>query len=55
MMATSEELASGLQHMVTNLLSDRVICDMSAIRLLVLEEEIRFLTKQLQEVQSERV
>jgi hypothetical protein len=55
MMVTSEELASGLQNMVTMYLSDRVICDQSAIRLLVLEEEIRFLTKQLQEAQNERV
>ena len=54
-MVSSEELASGLQNMVTSLLSDRVICDMSAIRLLVLEEEIKFLRKQLQEVQNESV
>ena len=54
-MVTSEELANGLQNMVTMYLSDRVICDQSAIRLLVLEEEIRFLTKQLKEAQNERV
>lgn len=54
-MVTSEELASGLQNMVTMYLSDRVICDQSAIRLLALEEEVRFLTKQLQEVQNESV
>ena len=54
-MVTSEELAGSLQRMVTNLLSDRVICDMSAIRLLALEEEVQFLRKQLQEVQNESV
>lgn len=54
-MVSSEELASGLQNMVTMYLSDRVICDQSAIRLLVLEEEIKFLRKQLQEVQNESV
>ena len=54
-MVSSEELASGLQNMVTMYLSDRVICDQSAIRLLVLEEEIKFLRKQLQEVQNEGV
>ena len=53
MMITSEELISGLQNMVTNSLSDRVICDQSAILLLVLETEVKFLTKQLQEVQDE--
>jgi hypothetical protein len=52
-MVSSEELASGLQNMVTMHLSDRVICDQSAIRLLVLETEIKFLQKQLQEVQDE--
>jgi hypothetical protein len=55
MMVTSEELASGLRNMVTMLLSDRVICDQSAIRLLELEEEVKFLRKQLQEVQNESV
>ena len=54
-MVTSEELASGLQNMVTMYLSDRVICDQSAIRLLVLETEIKFLQKQLEEVQRESV
>ena len=55
MVATSEELASGLQNMITNYLSDRVICDQSAIRLLVLETEIKFLRKQLEEAQNESV
>jgi hypothetical protein len=55
MMVTSEELASGLRNMVTMLLSDRVVCDQSAIQLMVLEEEIKFLRKQLQEVQNEGV
>lgn len=54
-MITSEELAQQLQNMVTNTLSDRVICDQSAIRLMVLEEELKFLRKQLQEVGHEGV
>lgn len=54
-MITSEELAKGLQNMFTHTLSDRVICDQCAIRLLVLEEEIQFLRKQLEEVTDERV
>jgi len=52
---TSEELANALQNMVANTLGDRVICDQSAIRLMVLEEELKFLRKQLQEVQNEGV
>ena len=52
-MVSSEELASGLQNMVTMYLSDRVTLDQSAIRLLVLEEEIRFLRKQLEEKTNE--
>jgi hypothetical protein len=54
-MITSEDLACGLQNMVTNLLCDRVICDQSAIRLMVLEEEIKFLRKQLQESENESI
>ena len=54
-MITNEELRNGLQNMVTNSLSDRYICDQSAILLLVLETEIKFLMKQLQEVQNESV
>lgn len=51
-MVSSEELASGLQNMVTMYLSDRVILDQSAIRLMVLETEVKFLRKQLEEVQK---
>ena len=54
-MVTSEKLAEGLRNLVTMYLSDRIICDQSAIRLLVLEEELKFLRKQLQEAQNERV
>jgi hypothetical protein len=54
-MITSEELSAGLKNIVTMYLSDRVICDESAIQLLVLEEEIRFLRKQLQESENERI
>ena len=54
-MVTSEELASCLQNMVTNYLSDRVVCDQAAIRLMVLETEIKYLRSQLQEVQNEGV
>jgi hypothetical protein len=52
-MLSSQELADGLQSMITTYLSDRVLCDQSAIRLMVLETEIQFLRKQLQEVQNE--
>ena len=52
-MIASSELASNLQNMVTMYLSDRVTLDQSAIRLLVLEEEIRFLRKQLEELKNE--
>jgi hypothetical protein len=54
-MITSEDLACGLQNMVTSLLSERVLCDQSAIRLMVLETEIKFLRKQLEECKNERV
>jgi len=54
-MITSEKLAEGLKNLVTMYLSDRILCDQSAIRLLVLEEELKFLRKQLQEAQNERV
>ena len=50
---SSEELASGLQNMITMYLSDRVLCDQSAIRLLVLEQEIKYLRKQLEESKNE--
>jgi hypothetical protein len=52
-MITSKDLACGLQNMVTNLLSERVLCDQSAIRLMVLETEIKFLRKQLEEAERE--
>ena len=52
-MLSSEELASGLQNMVTMHLSDRVLCDRSAVQLLVLETEIKFLRKQLEEAERE--
>jgi hypothetical protein len=54
-MITSEKLAEGLRNFVTMYLSDRILCDQSAIRLLELEEELKFLRKQLQEAQDERV
>ena len=54
-MITSKDLACGLQNMVTNLLSDRVLCDQSSLRLLALEEEVKFLRKQLEEIENERL
>lgn len=54
-MIGTKELANALQRMVTNTLSDRVICDQSAIRLMVLEEELKFLRMQLQEQKNESV
>jgi hypothetical protein len=52
-MITSDLLAEQLRSMVVTKISDRIICDQSAIRLLMLEQEIGILIKQLQEVQSE--
>ena len=49
-MTSSEQLASNLQHMVTNTLSDRVICDMSALRLIALEEEL-----ELQRIRADKL
>ena len=54
-MITSEDLACGLRNMVTNLLSERVLCDQSAIRLMVLETEIKFLRKKLEEFGYESI
>jgi len=54
-MLTNEELRNGLQNMVVNSLSDRYICDQSAILLLVLETEVKFLTNQIQELQNESI
>ena len=52
-MIPSEKLAEGLQNLATMYLSDRILCDQSAIRLLVLETEIKFLRKQLEEAENE--
>lgn len=52
-MITSDLLAEQLRSMVVMKISDRIICDQSSLRLMMLEQEIKFLTKQLQEVQSE--
>jgi hypothetical protein len=52
-MIPSEKLAEGLKNLVTMYLSDRILCDQSAIRLMVLETEVKFLRSQLQEVQNE--
>lgn len=52
---SSQELADGLQSMVVMHLSDRVLCDKSAVQLMMLETEIQFLRKQLEETQNESV
>jgi hypothetical protein len=49
-MTSSEQLASCLQNMVTNTLSDRVICDMSALRLMALEKEL-----ELQRIRADKL
>jgi hypothetical protein len=49
-MTSSEHLASCLQNMVTNTLSDRVICDMSALRLMALEQEL-----ELQKIRADKL
>ena len=49
-MTSSEHLASCLQSMVTNTLSDRVICDMSALRLMALEQEL-----ELQRIRADKL
>jgi hypothetical protein len=54
-MITSDLLAEQLRSMVVMKISDRIICEQSAIRLLMLEQEIQSLIKQLQEAQNERV
>ena len=54
-MITSDLLAEQLRSMVVMKISDRIICDQSALRLMMLEQEVKFLTKQLQEAQNERV
>ena len=54
-METSDVLAERLRNMVVDNLQDRIVCDKSAIMLMVLEQEIQFLRKQLQEVQNESV
>jgi hypothetical protein len=44
-METSDLLVEQLRNMVTNNLHDRVVCDKSALRLMVLEAEVAFQTK----------
>jgi hypothetical protein len=46
----TDQLASSLQNMITNTLSDRVICDMSALRLIALEEEL-----ELQRIRADKL
>ena len=52
-MITSDLLAEQLRSMVVMKISDRIICDQSSLRLIMLEQEVECLRKQLQEVQSE--
>jgi hypothetical protein len=54
-MIPSEKLAEGLKNLVTMYLSDRILCDQSAIRLMFLETEIKFLRKQLEESENESI
>jgi len=44
-METSDSLAEQLRGMVVTTIADRILCDKSAIRLMVLEAEVAFQTK----------
>jgi len=46
----TDQLVSGLQHMVAMTLSDRYICDMAALRLVALEEEL-----ELQKIRADKL
>jgi hypothetical protein len=46
----TDQLVSGLQHMVATTLSDRYICDMAALRLVALEEEL-----ELQKIRADKL
>ena len=44
-MDTNDYLTEQLRNMVVNTIADRIVCDKSAIRLMVLEAEVAFQTK----------
>ena len=50
MLVMTDQLVSGLQHMVATTLSDRYICDMAALRLVALEEEL-----ELQRIRADKL
>jgi hypothetical protein len=49
-MNSTNQLISGLKNMVVMTLNDRYICDMAAIRLTVLEEEL-----ELQRIRADKL
>lgn len=50
MLILTDQLVSGLQNMVTTTLKDRYICDMSALRLIVLEHMV-----ELQKIRADKL
>jgi hypothetical protein len=50
MLIMTNQLASSLQNMITTTLNDRYICDMSALRLIALEEEL-----ELQRIRADKL
>ena len=50
MLVMTDQLISGLQHMVVTTLNDRYICDMAALRLNALEEEL-----ELQRIRADKL
>lgn len=49
MLILTEQLVSGLQNMVATTLNDRYICDMAALRLIALEDEL-----ELQKIRADK-
>jgi hypothetical protein len=50
MLVETDQLVGGLQNMVVTTLNDRYICDMAAIRLNVLEQEL-----ELQRIRADKL
>ena len=50
MLVETDQLIGGLQNMVVTTLNDRYICDMAAIRLNVLEQEL-----ELQRIRADKL
>jgi hypothetical protein len=50
MLVTTDQLISGLKNMIVTTLNDRYICDMAAIHLNVLEQEL-----ELQKIRADKL